>query len=223
MSAITKKTDRGQPRQRRSAEFKARVRSCVGCRERTDPASLVRWVVGADGLPSADLARTMPGRGAWLHPTAGCLKLAKAGFSRSLRRKIPVSQHELSQRLAAAANRRSSELLRRAAEKRALTTEPAAVRRALGAPSASLLIAARDRKTTADVQAPQLGSEQQQWIMEWGSRAELGQLAGQAEADFAVVLDERLSLALSRLDRMTWICQPSVPEPNSSVPSTEVG
>ncbi|MGA4690091.1 MAG: YlxR family protein [Rhodococcus sp. (in: high G+C Gram-positive bacteria)] len=67
------------------------VRTCVGCRQRTLAAELLR-VVAREKEPSGfavipDPRRRLPGRGAWLHPTPECLGLAvrRRAFGRALR------------------------------------------------------------------------------------------------------------------------------------------
>ena len=67
------------------------VRTCVGCRERADRASLLR-VVAAGGVLVVDPARRMPGRGASVHPDLACVDLAdkRRAFSRSLRVQGPL-------------------------------------------------------------------------------------------------------------------------------------
>ncbi|WP_082686642.1 YlxR family protein [Mycobacterium sp. IS-3022] len=71
------------------------VRTCVGCRKRELAVELLRVVavgnVDGAGNPSSavtvDLARKLPGRGAWLHPTPHCLDAAirRRAFGRALR------------------------------------------------------------------------------------------------------------------------------------------
>ncbi|QTI66850.1 YlxR family protein [Gordonia polyisoprenivorans] len=66
------------------------IRMCIGCRSRTDITALVRVVAreGADGPTIAvDLAKTMPGRGAWLHPREDCVSAAvrRRAFAPALR------------------------------------------------------------------------------------------------------------------------------------------
>ncbi|WP_197502308.1 MULTISPECIES: YlxR family protein [Gordonia] len=63
---------------------------CLGCRQRAGIAELVRVVAptGASGPRIVvDIAKTMPGRGAWLHPVADCLSAAvrRNAFARALR------------------------------------------------------------------------------------------------------------------------------------------
>ena len=62
------------------------VRTCVGCRTRAAASGLLR-VVAVDGTLVPDPRRRHPGRGAWVHPVIGCLRLAerRRAFSRALR------------------------------------------------------------------------------------------------------------------------------------------
>ncbi|WP_234897277.1 YlxR family protein [Mycolicibacterium vanbaalenii] len=71
------------------------VRTCIGCRKRELAVELLR-VVAVDGgngpgndasAVTVDAARTLPGRGAWLHPDPECLQAAvrRRAFGRALR------------------------------------------------------------------------------------------------------------------------------------------
>ena len=62
------------------------VRTCVGCRARALAGELLR-VVAVDGQLVVDERRRLPGRGAWMHPGAGCLAKAerRRAFPRALR------------------------------------------------------------------------------------------------------------------------------------------
>src|ERR1700744_3063432 len=62
------------------------VRTCVGCKARAAKSSLLRLVVGGDGIVPDPQAR-QPGRGAYLHPGLACFELAQRRrvFSRALR------------------------------------------------------------------------------------------------------------------------------------------
>ncbi|MCB7137708.1 YlxR family protein [Cellulosimicrobium marinum] len=59
------------------------VRTCVGCRQRDLRSVLLRLVVdltGTDGHEPrlvVDARRSLPGRGAWLHASTGCLEVAE--------------------------------------------------------------------------------------------------------------------------------------------------
>ncbi|MHC5796801.1 YlxR family protein [Lacisediminihabitans sp. FW035] len=62
------------------------VRTCLGCRERADRSLLVR-VVARDGEAVVDVSATLPGRGAWVHPTTRCVEtaIARKAVARGLR------------------------------------------------------------------------------------------------------------------------------------------
>lgn len=62
------------------------VRTCLGCRLRADPSTMVR-VVARDGEVVVDRSATLDGRGAWVHPTRNCIEFAitRKAFSRALR------------------------------------------------------------------------------------------------------------------------------------------
>jgi len=62
------------------------VRTCLGCRRRDIRSSLVR-VVARDGEAVVDQSATLPGRGAWVHPTSECVTAAitRRAFGRALR------------------------------------------------------------------------------------------------------------------------------------------
>ncbi|MBC7291856.1 MAG: YlxR family protein [Actinotalea sp.] len=66
------------------------VRTCVGCRRRDQQTDLLRVVrvAGDEGdLAVVDAHRSLPGRGAWVHPDPQCLELAerRRAFARALR------------------------------------------------------------------------------------------------------------------------------------------
>ncbi|MFM5905587.1 MAG: YlxR family protein [Micrococcales bacterium] len=62
------------------------VRTCVGCRQRSNPSDLLRVVLVA-GQIVPDAKAVSPGRGAWLHPSVQCFKLAndRKAFGRAFK------------------------------------------------------------------------------------------------------------------------------------------
>jgi predicted RNA-binding protein YlxR (DUF448 family) len=68
------------------------VRTCLGCRGRAPQAELLRVVADA-GSVRADPRRTLPGRGAYLHPDADCLQRAvrRRAFGRALRAEVDTA------------------------------------------------------------------------------------------------------------------------------------
>ena len=63
------------------------LRTCVGCRRRDAQEDLLRVALTPAGVIVLDLGRRLPGRGAYLHPQASCLTLARRGrqLERALR------------------------------------------------------------------------------------------------------------------------------------------
>ncbi len=64
------------------------MRQCLGCREMKPKPELVRVVRSPEGTVSVDLRGKAPGRGAYVCPSADCLK--KALRSRALSRNLGV-------------------------------------------------------------------------------------------------------------------------------------
>ncbi|MFE1765075.1 YlxR family protein [Streptomyces angustmyceticus] len=65
-------------------------RTCLGCRERAAKGDLLRIVV-IEGECAPDPRGTLPGRGAYVHPTLVCLDLAvrRRAFNRAYRARGP--------------------------------------------------------------------------------------------------------------------------------------
>jgi predicted RNA-binding protein YlxR (DUF448 family) len=76
------------------------VRTCIGCRSRAPRASLLRIVAQQSGVV-ADPSAVLPGRGAWLHPTLECFRLAqrRRAFGRALRVSGELDTSHLENRL----------------------------------------------------------------------------------------------------------------------------
>ncbi|MCI1746986.1 MAG: YlxR family protein [Acidipropionibacterium sp.] len=75
-------------------------RTCVGCRQKGDPATMVRFVLvrGQGFRPTVrlDPTSTAPGRGAHLHPDPQCWAAARrGGFARSFRQRVQVEAPEV--------------------------------------------------------------------------------------------------------------------------------
>jgi predicted RNA-binding protein YlxR (DUF448 family) len=79
------------------------MRTCVGCRQRTEATELLRVVAATDPLTAVpDPRRRAPGRGAWVHPVAECVDLAerRRAFARALRVPGPVDASPVREYLA---------------------------------------------------------------------------------------------------------------------------
>ncbi|QCT36490.1 YlxR family protein [Schaalia odontolytica] len=59
----------------------------MGCGAHAQRSALVRIARSPDGSIRLDRTATLPGRGAWIHPDAGCVQKARArrGLARSFR------------------------------------------------------------------------------------------------------------------------------------------
>ena len=81
------------------------MRTCVGCRTTGPRSDLLRVVAtrtGPEPVLVVDAARSMPGRGAWLHPDRTCLELAerRRAFARALRLAGPLDVGAIGEYLA---------------------------------------------------------------------------------------------------------------------------
>ena len=65
------------------------MRQCLGCRQMKPKRELTRVVRAKDGSVSLDLKGKAPGRGAYVCPSAACLKAAMR--SKALERSLEVS------------------------------------------------------------------------------------------------------------------------------------
>lgn len=76
------------------------VRTCIGCRSRASRSSLLR-IVAQDSLLAVDETATLPGRGAWIHPTTACFQEAvrRRAFGRALRVSTSLDAKQLENRL----------------------------------------------------------------------------------------------------------------------------
>lgn len=79
------------------------VRTCIGCRGRDEQRYLLRIARVPEAAASIeadtpsylpDTAGTMPGRGAWVHPSEACVAALekKNGLARAFKRAVPAAQ-----------------------------------------------------------------------------------------------------------------------------------
>lgn len=76
------------------------IRTCVGCRTRDERQNLLRIASVQPASEEAgtprylpDTAGTMPGRGAWIHPSEACVAALekKNGLARAFKRAVPAA------------------------------------------------------------------------------------------------------------------------------------
>ena len=81
---------------------KVPLRKCVGCHEMKPKRELIRVVKSPEGAISLDRVGKAPGRGAYVCPSADCLKKAmkSKGLERALKASIdPLVYEQLGQQL----------------------------------------------------------------------------------------------------------------------------
>ena len=72
------------------------IRTCLGCRKRVNREELIR-IVASNAQVLPDVARTFPGRGAYLHQRSECIKNAvdRRLIARALRIQAPIDTLQL--------------------------------------------------------------------------------------------------------------------------------
>lgn len=120
-------------------------RSCILTRETNAQEELMRFVLDPEGKVTADLRHRLPGRGAWLTPTAAALTEAikRKLFSRSFKQEAKASP-ELVDEVDAALARDLAGALGLANKAGAVTTGFTKVEAALRGGQAAVLIHARE-------------------------------------------------------------------------------
>lgn len=186
------------------------TRTCVGCGQRTRLPDLVRLVMAADAVRPAweattrggcgvafDLRGSSRGRGAHVHARLACLSRAPRGVARSFRRHVGVDAHELGRSLAAACDRRMSELLlsarRFACVHVGMAASLDAIRR--GAPLAIVALDAGAIASCSEVEEAIGGGR----AIAWKEKSELGGLLGEESVAICAVRNDAIAAELKRM------------------------
>jgi predicted RNA-binding protein YlxR (DUF448 family)/ribosomal protein L30E len=173
-------------------------RMCAGCGSRTEPAELVRLVVGSSApFVAVDLGRRLGGRGVSVHPTKACIRSAavRGGLARALRGVAQVEPESIERMLVQQLERRAVGLLISAQRTGSLALGTDAVRAALKANRGDLLIRARDSRGRGDDlahTATVLGCA----TVTWGTKASLGDAFSRSELGVLLVMDRGIARAL---------------------------
>jgi uncharacterized protein len=192
------------------------TRTCVGCQKSLDRETLVRFVLGPDGALVPDLAGGAFGRGAWVHPSAECVKTAvQRGFARAFRAPVTGPASRVLADLAEAACRRVTALLRSAAGAKKLVIGATAVEAELRAGHVELVVVARDaraavssREVLAAIHAGRAAA--------FADKAELGRAVDRNEVAILGVLDAGLARALQTSIALSLVASEPAPEPPTS-------
>ncbi|MGB8332806.1 MAG: DUF448 domain-containing protein [Polyangiales bacterium] len=181
-----------------SEQEKPSRRMCVGCGTRTEPAALVRLVVG-DSPPfvAVDLGRRLGGRGMSVHPTSACIRSAavRGGLARALRGVAQVEPESIERMLVQQLEQRALGLLISAQRTHNLALGADAVRAALHANRGDLLIRATDSRGRGDELA-QAATALGCATVTWGTKASLGDTFNRSELGVLLVTDRGIARAL---------------------------
>lgn len=191
-------------------------RTCAACRREVEPAELIRWVRDDEGAVFPDLSGRSFGRGAWVHPTAPCLKSLQKSLARSFKAPVHTTNDEALILLGQAANRRVQQLLGLARRQNLLVFGADAVEKAYRQGEATYLIVARDAQSAAKSacvsDAVGLGK-----AAAWGTRATLGRVFGRPEVGILALRDRGLATELFGAIAMALLAQKSPIEASGQV------
>lgn len=175
---------------------KQSTRTCVGCRKTDEQGELIRFALGPDGRVVPDVFRRLPGRGASVHASMACLKLAatRGGFSKAFSCEVRADAEELRKNALALYERRILGLLLGASRSKELVCGTEAVRDAMTKSQVLLVVAADSagRREELSERAVALGGH----CVVFGTKASLGKVFGREELGILAVLDFGIAKAV---------------------------
>jgi uncharacterized protein len=180
-------------------------RTCVGCRTQAERGQLLRFahVDGCEPPLVPDLGTRLGGRGVWVHPRTDCLKRAvRGGFARALRQRVDVDLEQLRGFACGQLQRRLQGLLLAAQRRRFVALGTDAVRLALAACAAHLLLVAKDAAGRRD-DLVSCATERGVPVIELCTKDELGHLTGKDTLSFIAVLDVQIAREIA--DSARWL------------------
>jgi predicted RNA-binding protein YlxR (DUF448 family)/ribosomal protein L30E len=172
-----------------------RERTCVGCGRTDEPGAMARVVAAPDGQIAVDLSGGAFGRGAYVHPSRGCLASAPRGLTKSFRRPVDASAARLAGLLESAANRRIGGLLGSAVRSGQVALGAEAAGGAWQTGRVDLLVVARDAAAAAAVGSV-MQAIAQGGAIAWGTKAELGRMVGRSELAVLGIASRSISTAV---------------------------
>lgn len=185
------------------AEGAMAERTCAGCRAHDDRDDLLRFVHIPNHDPSIipDFAARLGGRGLWVHPRGACLKkAARGGFSRALRAQVTVDYDALRAQAEVQIMRRLEGLVLAARRRRGLALGTDAVRLALAACTAHVLLVAKDAAGRRD-ELIAAATERRVTVIEVSTKEELGRLTGKETLGLLAILDFRIAREIAESAR----------------------
>ena len=198
-------------------------RTCVGCHASAEANELVRLVLGPDGSLVADPRGGAIGRGAWVHPTAECVRRAvPRGVSHALKTQVKTTADELLTELAAAGRRRALALLASAGHAKKAAAGATAVTEVLERELAAIVIVATDARAGAELSlvAAALASSH---AVRFGTKAELGTALGRGDTGVVAILDPGIGASLRRATALLELPSPRQARGSKDALVTETG
>ncbi len=183
----------------------AAERTCAGCRERGAREALLRfaYLPGQEPALVPDFGARLGGRGLWVHARAACLRrAARGGFARAARGALALDFASLRAQAAGQLERRIAGLLLAAQRRRATALGTDAVRLALAACTAHLLLVAKDAAGRRD-EIMSHADERSVPTIELFSKDELGRLMGKDSVGLLALLDARIAREVA--DSARWL------------------
>ena len=179
---------------------KAPERTCTGCRKAAHPRELVRLVSLPDGRIALDPKASSGGRGAWVHPTRGCVEatVKRHAAERSLKVEVQrdLDAGALLASLREAIARKAASLLVVASRVRGITIGVEASAEALERGRVHLVVVARDAGQTASGLAAD-GTEGGPRVLRFSTKTELGGVFGRGEVALLALTDPRIAAELA--------------------------
>lgn len=200
------------------------TRTCVGCRSAADASELLRLVLGPDGSVVADPRGGAVGRGAWVHPTAECVRAAvPRGLSHTLRTAVTTTADDLLVQLRAAGTRRALSLVGAAHRARKAAAGSAAASDALSRGQARLVVIAEDARAAAEL-GPVVAAVARGDSLVVGTKATLGAALGRPETGVVAILDEGIGASLRQAVALSTLTLPRAARgPKKTEFVTEIG
>lgn len=184
------------------------TRTCVACRAAADPSELVRLVLGPDGSLVADPRGGALGRGAWVHPTAECVRRAvPRGVSHTLKAAVTTTADELLAQLGAAGTRRALSLIGAAVAARKAVAGSTAAAEALARGAARFVVIAGDARAAAEL-GPVLAAVERGDSVVVGTKAAVGAALGRPDTAIVAIMDDGISASLRRAAALSTLNLP---------------
>jgi len=171
------------------------LRTCVGCGRRDHPGTMIRLIVAPGGEVGVDLAGGRFGRGAHIHATAECLVKAPRGLARAFRQAVKSSVEQLAGAIREAVDRRVAGLIASAVRAREVEVGGQAAGDAFAKQKVRLLVVARDAQAAASL-GPVARAVAGGGAVAWGTKTELGALAGGSDVAVIGIASEKLAVAV---------------------------